>query len=54
MERPPDLTTHKPTDIWILKEGEQPPGGAALTIIRGVRMAFRPRRDEDAEPPRIQ
>lgn len=50
-ERPPDLTTLKPLDIWILKPGEEPPPGSGVTVTDdGVRVAFRPHKEKEHEP----
>ena len=43
MERQSDLIVYKPTELWILGLGEEPPEGTAVHVTAtGIRVAFRP------------
>lgn len=46
-ERTPDLTAHKPLDVWALGPHEEPPQGARVVqSLTGVTLAFRPAKGE--------
>ena len=38
----PDITTHKPTDLWVLADDEPLPEGYGYYAINNVRIVFKP------------